>query len=263
MTSFHRAAALAAILAACGAAQAEPVATIYGAYDASGIGVLPSAVTSGLTWNNDTFTYDTPSLFFVNSSAFDITDVNLQLTGYGAGTFNNGITQNISVGTLAANSVFQLVWNGAFSAGNLFASDYDDEYFNNYGANPLGAPGDAATDCTLNASGLHPEWFNYCAPVGNFSVTMTGTWNGQSVYSVFAETDTLGHYVGWEGVDPNGWSENATYDVHTDNVNGVLANINIGTPPTDVPEAPSYLMLAAGMLTLAGLFAAKRRANKI
>ncbi len=95
----------------------------------------------------------------------------------------------------------------------------------------------------LNYAGVDPQWKNFCAPTGNFKVTFTGTLsgtgalNGRSIAAVFGEYNVNGQYVGWEGLDPLGWSENASYDVHVGGVNGVLANIYLGTPGT-VPGAP-------------------------
>jgi hypothetical protein len=63
--------------------------------------------------------------------------------------------------------------------------------------------------------------------------------------------------VGWEGIDPSGWSENPLYDVHTGSLSGVLANIYVGTPPS-VPEPGVLGMFGFGAL-LIGLFAGLRR----
>ena len=246
-----------------GSAQALPtlVATIYGEYDsANGVADLPPSVTSGLTWINSGGHYDTPVLFFVNPTSTTISGAQMLLHGYGTGTFNKGISQTVSVPNLIPNSVTEVDWNGPMTAGNLFANDYDDEYPNNFGANPLGAPGSAALDCTLNAAGQHPEWFNFCAPTGNFDVTFTGTWGIQPVFSVFSpHNNATGGFVGWEGLDPNGWSENLSVDVHVGVVQGVLANIFVGTPPTNVPEPSTLAVLGTG---LAGLYAARRRKKK-
>ncbi len=263
------AAALACLAFAASARASTLVATIYGVYDAeSGINNLPSSVTNGLTPVDSNGVYDTPSLFFVNTTSAPITNVHLQLTGYGTGTYNNGATQTVSVTDLAAGSVTQLAWEGGCPAGTLFCYDYDDEYSNNYGANPNGAltdpsfagpnnSGGGATDCTLNNAGGTPGWFNFCAPTGNFKVTMTGTWNSQAVYSVFGETDVSGNYTGWQGVDPNGWSENAAYDVHSGTVSGVLANIYLGTPPSATPEPASLLLFGTSLLGLAWMLRRK------
>lgn len=270
-------ATMAAGLAFAGASQATPaptlVATIYGEYDTNGIGDLPSSVTSGLTWVNNSGDYDTPALFFVNTTGEAITGVQLQLSGFGEGTYNNGKTQTVTLGTLDPGSVTELAWSGGCSPGMLFCNDYDDEYSSNYGANPHGAPtvpkystgsptgpGGTPTDCTLNVSGNNPEWFNFCAPTGNFNVVMTGKWNGQSVYSLFGEVNIAGSYVGWEGVDPYGWSENADFDVHSGQVSGVLANIYLGTVPT-TPEPSALALMAAGLLGL-GMAMRRRMSSK-
>lgn len=204
-------------------AQANPilVATISGAYDAC--------------------EYDTPCLQFHNTTNFAFTNAQIVLKGYGSGTLNNGITQTFGLPDFASNTDTNVIWNGSTTAGNLFAYDYDDEW--GFQAlcpfpNPI-------------ASGL-------CAQVGNFSVTFTAMWNGQPIYSVFSPTtNASGGFVGWEGVDPNGWSENPLYDVHTGSLTGVLANIYVGTPP-HVPEPGVLGMFGLGALMI-GLFAGLRR----
>lgn len=205
-------------------AQASPilVATISGAYD--------------LCY------YDTPCLQFHNTTGFDFTSAQMVLKGYGAGTLNNGVTQTVSLPDLTANSNTNVIWNGSTVAKNLFAYDYDDEW-GFQGACPFSNPID----------------YFLCAQVGNFSVTFTAMWNGQPIYSVFSPTtNATGTFVGWEGLDPNGWSENPLYDVHTGSLTGVLANIYVGTPPTGVPEPGALGMFGLGTLML-GLFVGLRR----
>lgn len=204
-------------------AQATPtlVATISGAYDAC--------------------EYDTPCLQFHNTTSFDFTNAQMVLKGYGAGTLNNGISQTVGLGTLAANADTNVVWSSGGGAGNLFAYDYDDTW---------GFQGPCPFPNPIN--------YGLCAQVGNFSVTFTAMWNGQPIYSVFSPTtNATGGFVGWEGIDPSGWSENPLYDVHTGSLSGVLANIYVGTPP-NLPEPGTLGMFGLGML-LIGLFAGLRR----
>jgi hypothetical protein len=255
--------------AMAGTAQAGPtlVATIYGEYDTNGISDLASIVPnfSSFAQYGSTADYDTPALFFVNPTSFAITGDQATLLGYGTGTFNNGLSQLISLPNLPADSITEVVWGGGCSAGVLFCDDYDDEYNTNYGANPHGAPGSPSADCTLpNAASPSGIWYNFCAPTGNFGVTYTGTWgNGsQAVYSVFSpSSNASGGFVGWEGIDPNGWSENAIDDVHNGSINGVLANIYLGTPPPiGVPEPLSLSLFGAGVAGVAWM--RRRKARK-
>lgn len=205
-------------------AHANPilVATISGAYDAC--------------------EYDTPCLQFHNTTGFDFTDVQMVLKGYGAGTLNNGLSQTVSLPDMLAGVDTNVVWTASGNAGQFFIYDYDDSY--GFQATcPFPSPIDA---------GL-------CAQVGNFSVTFTAMWNGEPIFSVFSPTSNAsGGFVGWEGIDPNGWSENPLYDVHTGSLTGVLANIYVGTPPTGVPEPGTIGMFGLGALML-GMFAGLRR----
>jgi hypothetical protein len=93
-----------------------------------------------------------------------------------------------------------------------------------------------------------PQWY---ARVGNFDVTFTalisgGTFDGQSVFSVFSPThNATGGFVGWEGLDEKGFSE-SPFDVHNDVITGNLANIELGTPPPGVPEADVWALMLMG-----------------
>ena len=214
---------LAALALAAGPrlAEANPVliATISGAYDACA--------------------YDTPCLQFHNTTGFDFTNVQMVLKGYGTGTLNNGLSQTVSLADMLAGVNTNVVWG---TGGTFFAYDYDDS---------LGYRAPCPFPSPVNA-GL-------CAQIGNFSVTFTAMWNGQPIYSVFSPTtNASGGFVGWEGIDPNGWSENPLYDVHTGSLTGVLANIYVGTPPTGVPEPGAIGMFGLGTLML-GLFVGLRR----
>lgn len=204
-------------------AEASPtlVATISGAYDACA--------------------FDTPCLVFHNTTGFDFTNVQMVLKGYGAGTLNNGLSQTVSLADMAASTDTNVVWLAGGSAGQFFIYDYDDSY---------GFQATCPFPGAVNA-GL-------CAQVGNFSVTFTAMWNSQPIFSVFSPTtNASGGFVGWEGIDPNGWSENPLYDVHTGSLEGVLANIYVGTPPS-VPEPGALGMFGLGALMI-GLFVRRHR----
>lgn len=210
-----------ALIAGPRLAEAGPtqIATISGSYDGC--------------------SYDTPCLVFHNTTNFDFTNVQMVLKGYGAGTLNNGLSQTVSLPDMTANADTNVVWG---TGGTFFSNDYDDS-LGFRAACPFPNPIDA---------GL-------CAQIGNFSVTFTAMWNGQPIYSVFSPTNNAsGGFVGWEGVDPDGWSENPLYDVHTGSLTGVLAYIYEGTPPTSVPEPGALGMYGLGMLALV-LFVGLRR----
>jgi hypothetical protein len=88
--------------------------------------------------------------------------------------------------------------------------------------------------------------------VGNFEVTFTAMWDGKPIYSQFSPTNNVtGGFVGWEGIDQNGWSE-TTYDNHTGTTAGVLANIYVGTPTTPEPSTWAMMLLGFAGLGYAG-----------
>ncbi len=223
-------------------ASATTVATISGCYDCG--------------------VFDTPSLIFNNSTGGTLTNAQMVLTGYQGQ--NNGLTATVNLGTLATGST-QFFWGslpGAPSGttpGNLTAYDYDDQYIGTSAI--INDPTCGGGGC---ASGGGSQWY---AKVGNFSVTFTaivsgGAFDGKAVFSVFSPTsNATGGFVGWEGLDENGFSESPLYDVHTGIVTGDLANIDLGVPPVGgVPEPSTWAMMILG---LAGVgFMAYRRKSK-
>ncbi|CAN5243377.1 hypothetical protein BH09GEM1_BH09GEM1_12670 [soil metagenome] len=101
--------------------QAQTVATIYGVYDNSGFSSLPSSVTgnplSSGRYGNGGSEYDTPSLFFVNPTGYNIDFAQMVLSvstlaNSGQQTLNQGLTQTVSLGSLNANSITEINWNG-------------------------------------------------------------------------------------------------------------------------------------------------------
>ena len=205
-------------------ASASVVATIQGAYDYSN--------------------YDTPELDFMNTSGGSFINAQMVLTGYQPGTLNYGATQTVALPNMSNGATTAIIWgsipgaNGATSAGNLTAYDYDDEWGN--------TPGGYTNPNCVVGGGL-------CSLVGNFSVVFTATIsggpdNGKSVYSVFSPTSNYtGGFVGWEGLDPTGLSE-TVYDQHSGVLSGTMAIVQIGTPP--VPEASTWAMMALGFAGL-------------
>src|SRR5436190_5296597 len=162
--------------------------------------------------------YDTPCLIFHNTSSFDFTGAQMVLTGYNGR--NSGIVETVPLPNMLANQDTTIIWNQNFiQPGVLFAQDYDDEY---------GGSGDPCPPNPINTF--------FCAFVGNFSVTFTATWNGNPIFSVFSpDVNASGGFVGWEGLNQLGQSEDPCCDVHVGTLTGTLAFIDVGVPPT-IPE---------------------------
>jgi len=231
-----------------GTARADtPVATISGCYDCLGY-------------------FDTPVLQFNNTTGGTLTNAQIVLNGYQG--LNNGQTTTVNLGSLGATTVFE--WGSLPGAPNgttpfnLTAYDYDDEFIGtSYIINDptCGQPGlDGGTGCV---DGGGAQWY---ADVGNFNVTFTatvsgGAYDGQSVYSVFSPaSNATGGFVGWEGLDPLGYSE-SPYDIHSGVITGDLANIYLGLPPAPggVPEPATWALMIGGFGLIGTTLRSKRR----
>jgi hypothetical protein len=218
--------------------------------------------------------YDTPWLTVSNTTAYDFTNVHITLTGY-QGLNNGVVSPTANLPNILAGTTQTDVWgsipgvSSSTTQKNLFASDYDDEYAS------TSNPGNSA--CTINDTQYNVSQYYYCADTGNFYVTLTATWNnpaygpsGTPIYSQFSPGEdpfgignacgnTAACFIGWEGLDPNGWSETVNDDHSPGGPNGVLANIYVGNPPPvgGVPE-PATMLLCGTALGLLGVLRRKR-----
>jgi hypothetical protein len=210
----------------------KSIRTIRFAFAVAALGLIAvtpaQAHVASIDGEYDTAFYDTPDLVFHNTSAFDFTNVKLTLTGYQG--LNNGLVQSTGLSDIIAGTSSTYIWLGSTTPGNLFAYDYDDSY------------------------GVAPN------QVGNFYVTFTAKWNGLDVFSQFSPTtNATGGFVGWEGLDPNGFAENFTYDTHNGTLNGTLAYIDFGTPPPIDTPVPSSLVMSSILCGMLGtVWACKR-----
>lgn len=236
---------LAGLMSAVAGANAKTlVSTISGGYD---LGAC-----CGSTW-------DTPALFINNSSGGDFTNAQLKLVGYQGD--NKGQTATVNLGTIINGASDQLYWgslpgvSGSTSPFSLTAYDYDDEFAGTKYIIP--DPTCGGGGCV---AGGGPTWY---AQTGNFKVIFTatvsgGAFNGKAVSAAFTPSfNATGHFVGWEGLDANGYSEQSCCDVHNGTVTGDLANIYLGT--VTVPEPATWAMLLLGVAGIGGALRSRRR----
>jgi len=195
--------------------------------------------------------YDTPEIKITNTGSSTFMGGLLTLTGYQGQ--NNGLVQSRAIGDIAPGATLSFIWEdgiGGTINGDLFSYDYDDS-----GSSP------GPSHCDV----VNPINAGLCADVGNFYVTYTATYDTMPIFSRFGPDpcnpsgvapfntcggNVPGTFIGWEGLDPAGFSE-TSFDQHSNGgPNGVLANIYIGTPPSAVPEPASLSLLALGGLGL-------------
>ena len=220
----------------------------------------PVTLVSTISGCYDCLDFDTPGLVINNTSGGTLTNAQLVLKGYQG--LNIGISETVSLGSLAAGST-NFVWgslpgvSNATVPYNLSAYDYDDEFIGTSHIIP-------STNCGSTAgcvSGGGPQWY---ADVGNFSLTFTATVSGgafdsQSVFAVFSPaSNATGGFISFEGLDPSGYSEQPCCDIHSGGLTGDLANITLGTPPASVPEPAALTVFGFGLL-LIGAFVGMRR----
>ena len=208
--------------------------------------------------------YDTPALQIQNTSGGTMTNVSMTLYGYQG--VNNGLSQTLSLGTVADGSTSTYIWGGlpggagccGVTPHDLTSYDYDDEYTGTIYQIPTTDCGYPDVGCV---SGGGPVWY---AQPGNFQVTISaiisgGVYDGQHVFSQFTPANNAtGGFVGWEGLNPAGFSE-SPYDIHSGGFTNDLADIYLGdAPPPGVPE-PSIWALMIGGVAMTGAALRRRR----
>jgi len=240
---------LALVLTAPLTLSAETVATINGVYDVNGhasdfVPAGYSYATNGVVvyqpyLGASSADWDTPSLFIINSSGAAMTGVSLTAYAYQIGSTNYGDAAIKFLPDIAANTVYQYVFNdtpGYAACGPypdvLFSYDYDDSL----GCSASDRPGN--TEITFRAT------------------LASGPFAGP-IHSIFSPTTNFtGSFVGYEGLDENGYAESG-WDAHSSTPGGTLAEITTGAVPT--PEPSSLALVGAGLL---GLAFARRKNQK-
>lgn len=208
----------------------------------------PLTLVATISGGYDLDEYDTPEIIINNTSAYDFTNAQMVLTGYQG--INNGVSQTVMLGTIAASSTDKVIWGNASSGGTpptnpMFIYDYDD------------SKGGTAP-CPPN-----PIAASLCGDPGNFGITFTAKWNGQPIYSVFSPaSNATGGFVSFEGLNASGISEDPCCDLHSGSATGVLANIYEGTPPTTTPEPQALLLFGCGLIGLASVAWRKAKRNR-
>ena len=229
------------IVGVANSADATTVATIDGCYDCT-TGI------SGNPYNGGDLGFDTPMLIIHNTSGGSLINASILLQGYQG--LNNGVSQTVLLPTIGAGDT-SIVWaTGTNAAGLTFLNG------------PYGYTGGTAGG-SLTASDYDNSYGVASYQVGNFKVTFSATISGgiydtNPVFSIFSPTTNhTGGFVGWEGLDPNGYAE-TSYDAHSGTVDGTLALIEIGTAPGATP-LPAALPLFASGLGALGLLGWRRK----
>lgn len=167
-------------------------------------------------WNDETGT-DQTIMQIANTSAFALTNLTLTGTGYQGARLN--LTSTTSLSDVGAGATVNFTGGSLpFSSGGF--ADYDD------------------------------------IMTGNFSLHLTGLWNGQAVVADFAPNNNLtAGFVGFLSMDVNG----NDFESNTSSTT-VMANIDLQVSP--VPE-PTSALSGAALIGVIGLSRLRRSRPQI